>query len=171
MTAVPERVHWTVDLLDLRPADDVFEIGCGPGHAVALVCQRLSRGTITAIDRSPIMVRRARERNRACIESGRARVEQQALMDASFDRKFRKVFAINVNTFWTTPAPSLFALKRLLHPQGAAYLTYEPPTTSRLRQLRERLPSLLEEYGFDVRDVHEQQFAKPYALCIIGAPR
>ena len=171
MTTVPERVHWTVDLLDLRPTDDVLEIGCGAGHAVALVCQRLERGTITAIDRSPIMVRRARERNRGCIEAGRARVEQQALIDASFERQFRKVFAINVNAFWTAPALSLAALKRLLYPQGAAYLTYEPPATSRLRQLRDRLPSLLEENGFDVRDVREQQFAKPYALCIIGAPR
>jgi len=171
VSTVPERLHWTVDLLDLRPTDDVLEIGCGAGHAVALVCQRLERGTITAIDRSPIMVGRARERNRACIESGRARVEQHALVDASFDRQFRKAFAINVNAFWTAPAPSLAALKRLLHPQGAAYLTYEPPTTSRLRQLRERLPSLLEENGFDVRDVRERRFAKAYGICVIGTPR
>ncbi|HEX6051526.1 MAG TPA: class I SAM-dependent methyltransferase [Gemmatimonadaceae bacterium] len=171
MTAVPERVHWMVDLLDLRPSDHVLEIGCGAGQAVALVCERHTRGTITAIDRSPIMVRRARERNRACIESGRARVEQRALADASFDTQFRKVFAINVNAFWTAPAPSLAALKRLLHPQGTAYLAYEPPSAGRLRQLRERLPTQLEENGFNVRDVREQRFSKASGICIIGTLR
>ena len=42
---IPERIRWTVERLDLAPTDHVLEIGCGPGHAVGLVAERLTTGT------------------------------------------------------------------------------------------------------------------------------
>jgi len=164
---VPERLSWTVDLLDVRPTDHLLEIGCGPGHAVALVCDRLSRGTITAIDRSAAMIDRARARNRACIAAGRALIERRTLSDATFERRFGKIFAINVNAFWTAPAPTCAALRRLLRRDGIAFLTYEPPSAHRLRDLRRWLPRQLEEHGFAVIDIREQQFRKSSGLCVL----
>jgi len=164
---VPERLSWTVDLLDVRPTDHLLEIGCGPGHAVALVCDRLSRGTITAIDRSAAMIDRARARNKACIAAGRALIERRTLSDATFERRFGKIFAINVNAFWTAPAPTCAALRRLLRRDGIAFLTYEPPSAHRLRDLRRWLPRQLEEHGFAVIDIREQQFRKSSGLCVL----
>ena len=68
-----ERFVWAVDTLEVRPADRLLEIGCGHGVAVSLVCERLTTGTITAIDRSPKMIEMATRRNREhpiapCIE-------------------------------------------------------------------------------------------------------
>src|SRR5688500_18319162 len=45
-----ERFVWAVDTLEVRPADRLLEVGCGHGIAVSLVCERLTTGTITAID-------------------------------------------------------------------------------------------------------------------------
>ncbi len=170
MARVPQRLTWAVELLDVRPADHILEIGCGPGHAVALVCERLATGTITAIDRSDTAVAQARARNADCIAAGRARIEQQALEDASFDQRFRKAFAINVNAFWTTPAPSIAALGRVLHPDGVAHLVYDPPSPTKLRAVRSSLPGLLEEHGFQVVNVRITDFAKGYGLCVSGRP-
>ena len=165
---VPERLRWTIELVDVKPADHLFEIGCGPGHAVALVCERLAHGTITAIDRSPVMVARAKDRNHGCVLVGRARIEHRTLVNAKFAHRFKKIFAINVNAFWTDPEPSFAALARLLHPAGIAFLTYEPPSESRLRELQRRLPKNLEDHKLEVVDLKEQKFRKAVGVCIIA---
>lgn len=165
---VPERARWAVELLAVQPADDILEIGSGPGHAIALVCARLSTGTITAIDRSAIAVARARARNAACIAAGRARIETQTLTDADVGRRFAKIFAINVNAFWTAPAPSLAALGRLLNDRGRTYLVYEPPSMTRLRNIRRALTTLLEGHDFRVVDVRTRSFRTGQGLAIVA---
>jgi SAM-dependent methyltransferase len=167
---IPERVAWAVALLDARPAEHLLEIGCGPGHAVALLCARPGRGTVSAIDRSAAMVARARERNAGCVAAGRARIEQQTLADASLGRRFDRILAVNVNAFWTAPAPSVAALARLLRPGGACHLVYEPPSAARARELRRTLPDELAAHGFHTLDVVERPFRASRGLCIIGRP-
>src|SRR5215211_3536886 len=70
-----ERFVWAVDTLEVRPADRLLEVGCGHGVAVSLVCERLTTGTITAIDRSPKMIEMATRRNRQHVDAGRAVLE------------------------------------------------------------------------------------------------
>src|ERR671932_220552 len=64
-----ERVVWAVETLEVRPADRLLEVGCGHGVAVSLVCERLTTGTITAIDRSPKMIEMATRRNREHVDA------------------------------------------------------------------------------------------------------
>ncbi len=99
-----ERFVWAVDTLEVRPTDRLLEVGCGHGVAVALVCERLTTGTITAIDRSPKMIEMATRRNREHVDAGRAVLEAIALEDVDLgDRRFDKVFAFNVAPFWQQP--------------------------------------------------------------------
>jgi SAM-dependent methyltransferase len=147
----PERVRWAIDQLELAASDRVLEIGSGAGLAVALAAERLTRGCVTGIDRSALQVRKARALNGSAIAGGRARVDQLSLErapDVLGDAAFTKVFAINVNAFWTTPRPSLTSLRRLLRRNGRAYLVYEPPSAAKLRELANTLPLLLQQAGF-----------------------
>lgn len=164
---VPARIPWAVE--QLPDAARILEIGCGGGHALALLCARFPRAAVTAIDRSALQATRARELNRAAIEQGRARVEEMSLDDAPAALgTFDAVLAINVNAFWTDPAPSLACLARLLGPEGRAFLVYEPPSASRLAALRARLTALLAEHGFQAEEVREAAFGAGPGVCFIA---
>ena len=173
VSRIPSRIRWAVSQLAVRPSDTVLEIGCGPGRAVGLICERLSKGTIVAIDRSALQVSRARAINRACLAAGRARVEQLELLDAPAalgERAFAKVFAINVNAFWTDPSESFASLSRLVRRGGRAYLFYEPPSASVLRRLQTAMRELLPGHGFAVEDVRSQRLGTGTALSIVARP-
>jgi cyclopropane fatty-acyl-phospholipid synthase-like methyltransferase len=170
-TATPQRVTWAIEQLDLGPSDDVLEVGCGGGHAVTLLCEQLRRGRVTAIDRSAQQVARARERNAAWIASGRARIECVSLVaapDALGRARFDRVLAINVNAFWTEPAASVAALHELLAPTGRVYLVYEPPSPTKLREMRRTVPERLVEAGLSVEDVRTASFRRGVGICVIA---
>src|ERR1700677_2998837 len=55
-----QRNDWGVSLLDVRPGNQVLEIGFGPGLAVAELARRVgSAGHVYGIDHSGVMFRQA----------------------------------------------------------------------------------------------------------------
>jgi cyclopropane fatty-acyl-phospholipid synthase-like methyltransferase len=97
---VPPRLLWAVERLSVEPDDHLLEIGCGSGVAVSLICERLGDGTITAIDRSPVMVERAVAWNGRHIAPGKATIQLGELSELELPAgSFTKIFAVNVNLF------------------------------------------------------------------------
>ncbi|MGW6734388.1 class I SAM-dependent methyltransferase [Streptomyces sp. NPDC055013] len=147
---VPERLTWAVENLDPTPGDRVLEIGCGRGVAAALICERLTSGTVTAIDRSATAVEAARRRNEERVAAGRAvfqtaSLEESAFPDASFDR----ILAVNVNLFWVrVPDRELAALRGWLAPGGALSLCWEPPDTRRAEEIAGKVAAAVAAQGF-----------------------
>ncbi|WP_219500256.1 SAM-dependent methyltransferase [Nonomuraea ceibae] len=137
--AVPERLAWAVDTLDIQAGERILEIGCGRGVAVELACD--AGATVTAIDRSATMIEAARQRNAHHVAAGRAILRTAALADADLpEGAFGKVFAVNVNVFWTgVPARELDVIRRALAPGGTLFLFYEPPGAARRDDLLGRL--------------------------------
>ena len=74
-----QRGRWAVALLEVRPADRVLEIGCGPGVAIAELA-RAGAGHVYGVDHSAVMLRQASKRNAAAIKAGRV-----TLVNASVD--------------------------------------------------------------------------------------
>jgi SAM-dependent methyltransferase len=125
MSAVPDRVRWAVDVVDPGPAEDILEIGCGPGIAAALVCARLTTGRMLAVDRSPVAVARTLARNADHVESGRLAVRQSELDTLDVSSVADKAFTVNVNVFWTRDAGrELTALHHALRKHGRLYVLY-----------------------------------------------
>jgi SAM-dependent methyltransferase len=156
--SAPRRVRWAVEALDVASNESLFEIGCGGGLAVALICDRLDRGgRITAIDRSAVAARRARDRNARAVEAGQAVIAQadfsrDSLAAAGLPVKGRcydTIFSVNVGLFWTGPAREELALVRaLLKPGGRIMACYEPPPPgTRGHQLADRVAATLAAGG------------------------
>jgi cyclopropane fatty-acyl-phospholipid synthase-like methyltransferase len=147
---IPERIHCAVEILAVEPGDRVLEIGGGPGVAASLVCERLDVGRLLLIDRSTAAIERTRRRNAEHVASGRLALETVDV--ASFDpgkARFDKVFAVNVNVFWTTPAiEELTRIRRALDHEGRLFLFYTVPSAARARQVVARVVDALRANGF-----------------------
>jgi SAM-dependent methyltransferase len=168
-----ERFVWAVDTLALDPADHVLEVGCGHGVAVSLVCERLTSGRITAIDRSRKMIEMAARRNREHIARGRAVLKTVALEEADLgDERFDKVFAFNVAPFWLQPKEALGIVRQHLVPDGAVYVFWDARHTQpgRAHDLADRLSERIRLAEFSVNQVLVNDLRPVPAVCVIGRP-
>src|SRR5262245_51083278 len=168
-----ERFVWAVDTLAPDPADRLLEIGCGHGVAVSLVCERLTSGQITAIDRSPKMIEMATRRNREHIAAGRAVLKTAALEQADFGtERFDKVFAFNVAPFWLAPQEALEIVRRQLAPDGTFSLFWDARHTDpgRARELADTLTEKLRLAEFSVDRVLVKDLRPVPAVCVIAQP-
>ncbi|WP_030473413.1 class I SAM-dependent methyltransferase [Lentzea aerocolonigenes] len=119
-----ERLRGVVDQLAIRSDERVLEIGCGQGVAATMVCQLLSTGTLTAIDRSTKMVEAATRRNAPYVATGKAEFLIASLEDMNLgDRRFDLVFAVRVGLFHREPERAHALLRPWLAP-GARVLSF-----------------------------------------------
>jgi SAM-dependent methyltransferase len=168
-----ERFVWAVETLAPAPTDHVLEVGCGQGVAVSLVCERLTSGRITAIDRSKKMIEMAARRNREHIAGGRAVLKTAALETADFaNERFDKVFAFNVAPFWLQPKEALGIVGRHLAADGAVYIFWDArhTRTGRARDLADQLSARIELAEFSVNRVLVEDLRPVPAVCVIGRP-
>ncbi|GAB4414021.1 MAG: hypothetical protein Fur0044_08610 [Anaerolineae bacterium] len=162
-TLIPQRIAAAVELLAVQPNDHLLEIGCGNGTAAGLVCERLGEGQLVAIDRPEKQIDLASARNRAYLESGKLTLYATALESATLDEaQFDKIFAINVNCFWLHYEEPLEVVKRLLKPDGAFFIFYQQPTTTKMREIASVLRTNLIRAGFVIK--HETVMEQVYCL-------
>ena len=167
--AVAARHRWAVETLDPGPSERLLEIGCGPGVAVSLICEKLSDGTIVGLDRSRPMIAQATRRNRAHVDAGRAAFEAVALGEADLgDEAFDKAFAVNVRLLRTDAPREADVLRRALAPEGAFYLFQHHPSAERTRAVTEELTAALERNAFAVRNVTTMGAGAPTMTCIVA---
>jgi trans-aconitate methyltransferase len=167
MQQVPPRIRWAVDLMDVQPADNVLEIGCGPGYGAELICQRLETGKLFAIDRSESGVDRSRRRCSQHVESGRLTVRQIDLATLRVPvKRLTKVFAFNVNLFWVRDCDDEMALlhERVV-PGGAVYLFYEAKQPELVPTIVKKGSAALSKAGFRVSAVEQKA---PPVVGLIG---
>jgi SAM-dependent methyltransferase len=164
---IPERLIWTVERLNIAPDDRVLEIGCGPGVAAALVCERLTTGKLVAIDRSEKAIAAAVKRNQTHIDAGKAEFRAMALEDASLHgQRFDKIFAVNVNVFWTHPGQGMDVIRGLMEEEGIFYVVYHPPAGTDTAALAGKVSEALAANGFAVVDTIRADLETAAALCI-----
>jgi cyclopropane fatty-acyl-phospholipid synthase-like methyltransferase len=146
---IPERIRWAVETLAVEPGDRLLEIGGGPGVAASLLCERLDGGRLLLIDRWAA-IERTRRRNAEHVASGRLALQTVDVADFDpHEARFDKIYAVNVNVFWTTPATEELArIRSALDHEGRLFLFYETPSPARARQAEARVADALRANGF-----------------------
>ena len=160
--AVPVRIAWAVDLLDLHPDHDVLEVGCGTGVALGLIAERLADGTGSAVglDRSSTAIARSTTRLAAAIDAGRVVLQQAALAQlVAPDDAFDRVLAVNVNVFWTSAADAeCLRLRQVVRPGGRVVLAFDRPEqapgSEGARDVGPDVAAKLEAHGFTSTTIH-----------------
>ena len=147
---MPARGRGAVELLAPAPDERLLEIGCGPGAAAELVCARLDRGHLLAVDRSPVAVARTERRCAPHVAGGRLTVLPCALADLVVpDGHLDAAFAVDVNLFWTGPAVrELDLLRAALRPGGRLLLLWGTGPTAADR-VTSTVAAALTGSGFD----------------------
>jgi SAM-dependent methyltransferase len=168
-----ERLAWAVETLAVVPDDRVLEVGCGHGVAAGLVCERLSGGHLTAIDRSQTMIDMAARRNREHVESGRATFRRVALEEATFtDERFDKVFGVHVAVLWRS-REGLAVVRKHLESTGALYVFNQPPGrsgSSDLQRLTRQVVEALHAGDMSVDKPMVGELRTGRAVCVIARP-
>jgi trans-aconitate methyltransferase len=164
---IPARIVWAVGVLDVQPDDQILEIGCGPGAAAELICARLKKGKLFAIDRSESGVDRTKRRNKQYVDAGRLTVRQIDLATLRVPvKRLDKVFAFNVNLFWVRDcADEIALLHERVSPGGGVYLFFEATHHERVPQIVESTSKALTEGGFRVSVIQNQN---PDVIGILG---
>lgn len=160
--------RWTVDLLELEPAERVLELGYGPGVVTGWLCDEVPEGRVVGIDRSATMRDQAARRNRAHVTSGRLDLQVGDAEDLPDDLgPFDAVCGMNVWQFWQEPEATFAAIGKRLRPGGRIAMTYLQPTAGAMAgdDAGDRMAAQLKEAGFvDVR-VERLPIGAKEAIC------
>ncbi|HEV2780561.1 MAG TPA: class I SAM-dependent methyltransferase [Actinophytocola sp.] len=169
-TKAADRLVWAVDTMDIRPTDRVLEIGCGHGVAVTLVCEKLSGGSILAVDRSATMIEMAARRNADYVAAGVASLQTASLHEADLGAaRFDKIFAIHLPVILRgRPDRELEIIKHHLAPDGRLFLVYQPLDSSQTRAAMTALAETVTSHGFTVAEVLVHDLPSGTIGCVIA---
>jgi len=167
-----ERSERTLDVLGIRPGDDVLEIGYGPGLAIKRASKLAAFGRVVGIDHSRLMWRQAGRRNADAIAAGKVELllgSAEHLPDLSY--RFDKVFAVNVYMFWKDPVAILRGILSVMS-GGRIAVTFQPrsgdATSEDARVGGQRTATSLREAGFENVRVELIKIDPVDAACVIG---
>ena len=167
-----QRNRWVAALLDVRPADRVLEIGCGPGVAIAALA-RAGAGHVYGLDHSGVMLQQAARRNAAPIRAGRVTLVQASAdqLPPTLDGPFDVILAVNSLAFWPAPAQRLAELRQRLAPGGRIAIASQPrcpgATADTSRNAAREIENLLRQVGFT--DLTTQTLPlDPPVVCVLA---
>lgn len=124
--------HFTIEHLQIQPADVILEIGPGNGYFAREILEYYPLLEYHGVDFSELMITEAKKMNAPFVDVRRAffhHTSADALPFAS--DAFDRIFGVNVLYFWDNPVRELSELGRVLKPGGRMVLGVRSADTLR----------------------------------------
>jgi SAM-dependent methyltransferase len=120
-TATANRI--ALDLLEVRPTDQILEIGFGHGATIARLAERAGQGCVAGVDASAAMLHMAARRNRDDVARGLVELRQARAEDLPYaSGRFDKALSVHTLYFWPEPLCALVEIRRVLRQAGRLVL-------------------------------------------------
>lgn len=128
-------------VLDIRPGEQVLEVGYGPGALIRLLAERTEAAVVHGVDPSPAMRDVAADVNRTAIHSGRVELglgsaDRTGLPDDGVDH----VVSVNTVAIWPDLEAGLREFHRVVRPGGTVTIGWHGGTSTSPIARRLRLP-------------------------------
>ncbi len=172
-----ERNCRTLELLEVRSADHVLELGFGPGFAIAEAARLAGDGFVVGVDHSETMLRQASRRNADAIAAGRVSLHLgSAAALPPLRGPFDKAFAVNVHMFWQDPVGVLSGVLRVLKTGATLAVTHQPRGAGATNEEATRAGAAMclqmRQAGYEDVRVRSIPLRPVAAVCVLGqAPR
>ncbi len=119
------HARWTVDLMDIKPNEDIIEIGFGNGANIKLLLQKAVRGSVTGVEISETAIEMASKKNAKAISEGRVKLYQTTGNTLPFDAGvYDKACTVSTAYVIKDPGAVFKEMFRVLKPQGRAAITF-----------------------------------------------
>ncbi len=168
-----ERNEWAISLLNIQPSDCVLEIGFGPGVGIQKMSDLVTEGIIYGIDHSELMVKKASDRNKKNILSGKVKLFSASVSELpAFDQPIDKVIDVNTFQFWEDSVNSLKEVKKIMNHNGIIAIVHQPrkqgATEQDSTEAGDKFSKYLEEAQFKNIRI-EKKLMKPVStICVLG---
>ena len=168
-----ERNRWTVDLLELNPADRVLELGPGPGVTLGLLLEQTNAGLVVGMDHSETMLAQCRKRNARAVREGRLQLTQGSFTELlDLPGPFDKIVAVNALQFDGMSNEALSQIMALLKPGGTFAVSFQPrgsePTEEKALAFGEKVASLLKGVGLTGIRIEKLPLEPVCAVCVLA---
>ena len=141
---------YTIKALNLKPGDNILEIGMGNGLFVKNIVQADNSITYTGLDFSEIMIDEADKQNEIFIKSGQVKFILENAEKLPFESElFDKIFSVNTIYFWDQPGLVFSEIHRVLKPGGQIIISIRP------KSVMQHYP--FTKYGFTMFTKYELQ--------------
>jgi len=172
-----ELNNWTIDLLKVEGNDHVLELGFGAGFGIKKVSSIAVNGSVSGVDYSELMLKKATQINSEAIMAKRVHLQLGDVSMLPYEvEMFDKVYASQLIYFCNPPAIFLQESKRVLKPGGKIAISFIDEDD--LRKLKftttglftfytkERVLELLEEFGFKDMKTSSKKVKSGLGICV-----
>jgi arsenite methyltransferase len=160
-----------IQILDVKSADRVLDIGFGGGATMEKMIGLASNGLIAGVETSSVMLKQGRKKFKQDIVQGKVELKEGSASSIPYGNNyFDKICTINCIYFWPDPVAGLKETFRVLKPGRilvvANYLKEEferyPPSRYGFNIYSDnQLQKLLEDSGFSEIKI-EHRASKPF---------